>query len=95
VIEWAAPWDRRLDLELSRLEAGQTAQGHVPPSLGETASCRRVFAYRPSEPTAGVDNDRDVETLVSARIVSGRLGEIDPIDLDGPVSEFESFVQRS
>jgi hypothetical protein len=95
VIEWAAPRDPRLELRLSRLDAGQTAQGTVPEFLGGGESCRRMFAYRPRQPTAGVDNDRDVETLVTARIVSGRLGDIDPIEVDGPASEFESFIQRS
>lgn len=95
-IEWMAPWDQRLGLVLPRLEPGQTAQGAVPAFLGGDASCRRVFAYRAHEPTAGVDNDRDVETLVAARIVRGRLGDLDPFDVEaGPVSAYESFVQRS
>jgi hypothetical protein len=63
--------------------------------LKHSASGGHLFGYKLQEPTAGTDNNREVETLLTATIESWEpdLGSISAIK--GPQALYRNFIQRS
>ena len=96
VVGWTDPWQTKLVFDHCAIGPGVTWQGSVPPYIVGQSGCRRLFGYRADEPTAGADNDRDVEALITARVVSGRIAMSETVVTKyGAHTTFDAFIQRS
>ncbi len=88
---WMAPWHTSMAVRAFNLDPGQSYLHKHETSGGH------LFGYNAEEPTGGSDNNRDVEILLTAKIVAWQpdLSKFGFDTKNGPQDTWETFIQRT
>lgn len=89
--QWMAPWSNSMEVRPFNLAPNQTYLHRHAMSGGN------LFGYVADEPTGGTDNNRDVETLLTATIIQWQP-DMNNFILNvtkGPQDIWRNFIQRS
>ena len=90
---WIDPWLNQIDVRPFNLGPGQ---GYTH---AHELSGGHLFGFRAVETTGGTDNNRDVETLFTAKIIRVEMDvsnlAITPDAKNGPQVNYQNFIQRT
>lgn len=90
--QWVSPWLPSIDVRPFHVGPNQSIK------LRHETSGGQLFGYRLDEPTGGTDNNRDIETLLTATVKSWQP-DLQNLVLaprkDAPQAVLRSFIQRS
>jgi len=89
--QWTEPWNSSLDVRPCNLGPNETITWRHEQSGGH------LLGYQLTSPTGGSDNNRDIETLLTAKIIRWQpdLQNLTLGTKRGPIDILESFIQRT